>query len=162
MSFHASAKTSIAGRTWETRSHGDEAERLEDAKQATELADLSSSTALLLSLLTDENIDIVPPIRSLLSSGHELTERLRKIASGVGKDDRDLPYRQLIPVRVWEASTAPESTNASELAESLSSLLEAIEHNKRPANLQQMSEMLEYLSSRLQSFSSKKLRGLRA
>lgn len=103
------------GMHWQSSSHGEEAERLREAREASELARLAATTALLLDLVTRSG-GVNEDLSALVEDKERLLERLASIVDGAKRQERDLPYRQLVPVRVWRKATEGDD-QLRELAE---------------------------------------------
>src|ERR1017187_4723203 len=98
-------------------SHRHEADVLSSATQASDLSYLASTAALYLRmmLLRQQEVGNLP---KLLETTRSLASVLHEILSGQATPDRELPYRQLLPVRVWRQAT-PSIPNLAKLVTQL-------------------------------------------
>lgn len=148
------ADTDRGGASW---SHGEEAGRMGGVSQATELSQLLSTTAVLFRGLAARRLD-GDRLSRLSDAAKRLVRALADIAEGQTKEPAELPYRQLVPLRVWQMTI--EETDLADLATSIPSLVDDALIGKVDASrLSESASRLEIASERLKGHATRVLRG---
>lgn len=154
MAFTEGLADTDRGASW---SHGEEAGRMGGVGQATELSQLLSTTAVLFRGLAADRLH-GERLSRLSDAAERLVVVLGEISEGQSKDASELPYRQLVPLRVWQVTF--EKTELTDLATTLPSLVEAaVSGNADSAELSQSAARLEQASDRLRQHATQVLRG---
>ena len=98
----------VPNQTARMASLGYEADLLRSGSEASDLSFLASSTSLLMRGLAKRGS--ADGMSGLVDTAQKLLATLKDIREGQGKQERDLPYRQLVPVRIWKRASeqAPE------------------------------------------------------
>lgn len=136
-------------------SHGEQADSLSEVDTATDLSHLLTTTAMLFRSATAERTN-TERFQRLSDRAQELVTRLAEIADGKGKPETQLPYRQLIPVRVWRSGTAG-SDQLAELITSVPDTVKRVLAGQRDIDLLTSASVLEQAAARLRDHATRLL-----
>lgn len=129
-------------------SHGEEAEKARRARQAADISYLASSTALLIRIIEKRGATVARNSR-LYPHSQMLISVLEGINSGETMNEVDLPYRQLIPLQIWNMNFR-ENPHLDQVRTELPQQLRvALNGGDLPPSLSVLAEKLDTLAGEL-------------
>ena len=129
-----------------SRSQGQEADLLRRSRAASELSFLAASTSLFLDAVAKRGNG--QGMQRLAANGQHFTSRVKEMFEDENIRDADLPFRQLVPLRVWKQASN-DSPELRALASRLPALLDRALHGQAdPAELTSAARVLDDAAER--------------
>lgn len=142
-------------RRWEIASHGQEAVRVQEGREATVLSSLATSTALFFRAVA-ENPSESSKFPRLMARAENLVVVLSDIKRDEKSDESSLSHHQLVPIRLWKSCFGSDE-QLSRLSESVPPLVQMIKQKslQKPSQLEESAQLLDRAADRLRKHTTK-------